>query len=66
MRNRVIKSRKHVVFGRSYGKETTRDAQVNTNTKADWVEEVREVMKEIVPELPTEGFQQQRRKTQVR
>ena len=34
-----------------------RNFQVNSNTKAEWVEEVREVMKELVPELPTKGFQ---------
>ena len=34
-----------------------RNDQGNSNTKADWVEEVRKVMKELLPELPTEGFQ---------
>lgn len=32
-------------------------AQVNSNTKAAWVEQVREEMKELVPERPKEGFQ---------
>ena len=67
MRNRVIiislkTSRKQVVFWRVLWEgNNDRNAQVNSNIKADWLEEVRGVMKEVVPELPTEGFQLDRK-----